>query len=179
MEGRSQHKSQGEGRLELKGELFSGLNLKENAISGNAPEVSPFSGIDISIAGIPAITNNAEEPIKKKAAELQVKIESVTANYQPLGISAILSDLVAAYKLAVECEWSTRQPRTKAMFRVVEANLDGRDRERCGNPDRRISRSRDGRSRREHFFVGECVLSKVTGDHDQGHLANETGRLGS
>ena len=123
MEGRSQHKSQGEGRLELKGDLFSGLNLKENAISGNAPEVSPFSGIDISIAGIPAITNNSEEPIKQKSAELQAKIEAVTAKYQPLGRSATLSDLVAAYKLAVECEWSTRQPRTKAMFRVVEANL--------------------------------------------------------
>ncbi len=123
MEGRRQHKSQGEGRLELKGDLFSGLNLKESSVSGNAPEVSPFSGIDISIAGIPAITNNSEEPVKKKAAELQAKIEAVTAKYQPLGKSAMLSDLVAAYKLAVECEWSTRQPRTKAMFRVVEANL--------------------------------------------------------
>ncbi len=123
MEGRGQHKSQGEGRLELKGDLFSGLNLKESSVSGNAPEVSPFSGIDISIAGIPAITNNSEEPVKKKAAELQAKIEAVTAKYQPLGKSALLSDLVAAFKLAVECEWSTRQPRTKAMFRVAEANL--------------------------------------------------------
>lgn len=123
MEGRSQHKSQGEGRLELKGDLFSGLNLKESAISGNAPEISPFSGIDISITGIPAITNNSEEPVKKKAAELQAKIEAVTAKFQPLGGSAILSDLVAAYKLADEGEWSTRQPRTKAMFRVIEANL--------------------------------------------------------
>ncbi|HRI03753.1 MAG TPA: PIG-L family deacetylase [Pyrinomonadaceae bacterium] len=123
MEGRSQHKSQGEGRLELKGDLFSGLNLKESSVSGNAPEVSPFSGIDISIAGIPAITNNSEEPVKKKAVELQAKIEALTAKYQPLGRSAILSDLVAAYKLAVECEWSTRQPRTKAVFRVVEGNL--------------------------------------------------------
>ncbi|MBK8305212.1 MAG: PIG-L family deacetylase [Chloracidobacterium sp.] len=137
MEGRSQHKSQGEGRLELKGDLFSGLNLKENSVTGNAPELSPFSGIDISITGIPAITNNSEEPVKKKATELQAKIEAVTAKFQPLGKSAMLSDLVAAYKLAVECEWSTRQPRTKTMFRVVEANLAALIANAAGNSDRR------------------------------------------
>ncbi len=154
MEGRSQHKSQGEGRLELKGELFSGLNLKENAISGNAPEVSPFSGIDISIGGIPAITNNSEGPVKKKAAELQAKIETVKANYQPLGISATLSDLVAAYKLAVECEWSTRQPRTKAMFRVVEANLTAAIANAAGIQI-------DALADRETVVPGEAIFSTV------------------
>lgn len=48
MEGRSQHKSQGEGRLELHGDQFSGLNLVESGVARKEKEASVFDGIEIS-----------------------------------------------------------------------------------------------------------------------------------
>lgn len=154
MEGRSQHKSQGEGRLELKGELFSGLNLKESSVTASVPEASPFNGIDVSISGIPVVSNNTEEPIRIKARALQTKIETVTAKYQPLDRSSILSELIAAYKFAVECEWSTRQPRTKTMFRAVESNLAAAVANAAGIQV-------DALVDRETVVPGESVLSTV------------------
>jgi LmbE family N-acetylglucosaminyl deacetylase len=46
MEGRSQHRSQGEGRLELRGDQFSTLNYVSGAVPKGANETSVFDGID-------------------------------------------------------------------------------------------------------------------------------------
>ena len=51
MEGRSQHKTQEQGVLELKGERFSGLNLIESKVPKVEKEKSVFDGIDTTIAG--------------------------------------------------------------------------------------------------------------------------------
>ena len=48
MEGRSQHKTQEQGVLELKGERFSGLNLIESKVPKVEKEKSVFDGIDVS-----------------------------------------------------------------------------------------------------------------------------------
>ena len=52
MEGRSQHKTQEQGVLELKGEKFSGLNLIESIAPKAEKETGIFDGIDVSIHGI-------------------------------------------------------------------------------------------------------------------------------
>ncbi len=49
MEGRSQHKTQEQGVLELKGERFSGLNLIESKVPKIEKETSVFDGIDTSL----------------------------------------------------------------------------------------------------------------------------------
>ena len=46
MEGRSQHKSQGEGRLELRGDQFSSLALADSRVGKPEKESSIFDGID-------------------------------------------------------------------------------------------------------------------------------------
>ena len=46
MEGRSQHRSQGEGRLELRGDQFSTLNYVSGTVPKGAAETSVFDGID-------------------------------------------------------------------------------------------------------------------------------------
>jgi LmbE family N-acetylglucosaminyl deacetylase len=50
MEGRSQHRSQGEGRIEFHGDSFSGLNLVGAA--KDLREKSIFDGLDTSLAGL-------------------------------------------------------------------------------------------------------------------------------
>ncbi len=56
MEGRSQHRSQGEGRIEFHGDQFSGLNLVDSKVPPVVgKETSPFDGIDTSLTGITAL----------------------------------------------------------------------------------------------------------------------------
>ncbi|MEO6050045.1 MAG: hypothetical protein ABIP78_01770, partial [Pyrinomonadaceae bacterium] len=52
MEGRSQHRSQGEGRIEFHGDQFSGLNLVVSKVTKVEKETSSFDGIDTSLTGI-------------------------------------------------------------------------------------------------------------------------------
>jgi LmbE family N-acetylglucosaminyl deacetylase len=57
-EGRSQHRSQLEGRVEFGGDQFSGLNLVDSKVAPvGGKETSPFDGIDTSITGISALLN--------------------------------------------------------------------------------------------------------------------------
>ncbi|MBA2339897.1 MAG: PIG-L family deacetylase [Pyrinomonadaceae bacterium] len=55
-EGRSQHKSQEMGALELRGEQTSEIKLSESFVQTSAPESSVFDGIDISVNGIAQLT---------------------------------------------------------------------------------------------------------------------------
>lgn len=59
MEARSQHKSQEQGVLELKGDQFSGLNLVASSISKATEELSIFDGLDISAAQLGSKISNS------------------------------------------------------------------------------------------------------------------------
>lgn len=124
MEGRSQHKSQGEGRLEYHGEIFSGLNLSRTAVRTGLVERSPFDGINVSIAGIAKTSGNMEEAIKVKLASLDRLVDNVEKKYRPADPQAILADLIHAASLASEAEGSTRQPDTIQLIRRTEKKIE-------------------------------------------------------
>jgi LmbE family N-acetylglucosaminyl deacetylase len=66
MEGRSQHRSQGEGRLELHGPIFSGLNLAESTVPKLEKETSIFDGIDTTLKKIvPEVSERTERALKE------------------------------------------------------------------------------------------------------------------
>jgi LmbE family N-acetylglucosaminyl deacetylase len=71
MEGRSQHKTQEQGVLELRGEQFSGLNLVESKAAKVENEKSVFDGIDISLASIPKLANWREDFGKEEFSAIQ------------------------------------------------------------------------------------------------------------
>ena len=118
MEGRSQHKSQGEGRIEFKGEQFSGLKLQGNRPA--AAEKSPFDGLDTTIAGTAKLTNNSEEPFRQKLNALEQAILAVRTKYRPDAANEIVADLAAIYKMAYDAEWSTRQPLSKQFLEELQ-----------------------------------------------------------
>lgn len=118
IEGRSQHRSQGEGRIEFKGEQFSTLNLKN--VEPVPAETSPFDRLDTTIVGVAQQTNNNEEPFKGKLIELQKQIDNVRAKYRVESPADIAADLANIYKAAVDAQWSTRNPRSKDMMRDVQ-----------------------------------------------------------
>lgn len=118
IEGRSQHRSQGEGRIELKGDQFSGLRLQDQPAVQT--ETSPFDGIDITIAGVASQTSNAEEPFAKRLNALVRQVADVRSKYRVEAPSDIAGDLAAIYKAAVDAQWSTRNPRSKDMMRDLQ-----------------------------------------------------------
>lgn len=53
IEGRSLHRSQGEGRIEPRGDTFSGITLVDSTVPKIVAEKSVFDGLDTSLTGIP------------------------------------------------------------------------------------------------------------------------------
>src|SRR5215204_28707 len=111
MEGRSQHKTQEQGVLELKGEKISGLNLLESVAPKTEKETGIFDGIDVSIRGIAQNTDNSQEIVGGKLAQLQDITEKLNA--QSLEKEKLLPLLAQGWKAAYDAEWSTRYPQTK------------------------------------------------------------------
>ncbi len=115
MEGRSQHKTQEQGVLELKGEKFSGLNLVESVAPKADKESSIFDALDVSIRGIAKNTNNPGEPLTEKLTAL----ETITTKLNETGLAKerILPLLAQGWKAAYDAEWSIRNPQTKFFLR--------------------------------------------------------------
>jgi LmbE family N-acetylglucosaminyl deacetylase len=94
MEARSQHRSQEQGVLELKGDQFSNLNL----IGSTATEKSIFEGIDTSIAGY-KINGSESHPAEVREAQTAIAKAAAAANseYDVRSPAKILPHLLAGY----------------------------------------------------------------------------------
>ncbi|PYS90658.1 MAG: hypothetical protein DMF62_04300 [Acidobacteria bacterium] len=113
MEARSQHKSQEQGVLELKGDQFSQMDL----VGSEKKEANIFDDLDISVVGAAKSTNNSEEPNMKRLAELQKVTSDALSSFDIHSPEKILPLLAKGYTMSVNGEWSTRVPQTKAFFR--------------------------------------------------------------
>ncbi len=86
MEGRSLHRSQRQGALELRGPRASVLRLLSSA-EPSSPEalVAPmFSGIDTSIAGIPSLAGAPATALVAELASAQAAAAHALASFQPM-----------------------------------------------------------------------------------------------
>lgn len=120
MEGRSQHKSQAEGRLELNGEQFSGLNLIESSVKKLEKESSVFDGLDTKISGVMRVTGASGDKMQERLDELQQISETLLKEYQPRAPEKLLPNLVRGLKLANDIEWSTRDREAKLLMSVKQ-----------------------------------------------------------
>ena len=116
MEGRSQHKSQGEGRLELNGDQFSGLNLAESVVTKVEKETGIYDGLDISISGIAGLSGDSGELLPPKLAQLRQTAATALKNYEPRAPEKIVPLLSEGYRMANDIEWSTRDPSAKSFL---------------------------------------------------------------
>lgn len=122
-EGRSQHKTQEMGTLELRGKFTSGMRLLENLGKKTDKETGVFDGLDTSIKGIASLTNNREEPFAKKLAELQETAELALKSYDVFAPEKLIPILAKGYKQAADAEWSTRNPDSKKFLQQKEAEF--------------------------------------------------------
>lgn len=120
MEGRSQHKSQEMGLLELRGRQTSGLRLMENFGNKNESESSVFAGLDTSIKGVASLTGDSDPQFMKKLGDLQETAEKALKSYDIYAPEKLVPILAKGYRQAVEAEQSTNNADSKFMLRQKE-----------------------------------------------------------
>lgn len=133
MEGRSQHKTQEQGVLELKGDRFSGLNLIESKLPKIENEKSVFDGIDISLENIPELFSTDEkaagEYIKNQLATAQKSAERALKEFDPNNPQKLVTLLIEGKKAISRLYFShTSIPETSpqnAQFRESQKNESG------------------------------------------------------
>lgn len=123
MEGRSQHKSQAEGRLELNGEQFSGLNLVESSAKKVEKETSVFDGLETNLSAVQRVTGASGDKMQERLDELQQIFANLLKDYQARSPEKLLPLLTKALKLASEIEWSTRDREAKHLMQVKQREL--------------------------------------------------------
>lgn len=116
MEGRSLHRSQGEGRIEFHGDSFSGLNLVGAAKDIREKEI--FDGIDTALSGLPALTANSEDVFATQMQLLTKDLDHVVGTASLLHPSGSVTGLVELVKNAEKAELSTTN--TASRFRLWE-----------------------------------------------------------
>lgn len=120
MEGRSQHKSQAEGRLELNGEQFSGLNLIESSVNKVEKETSVFDGLETNISAVQRVTGASGDKMQERLEELEQVSENLLKEYRPRSPERLLPLLTRGLKLANDIEWSTREPKAKHLMQIKQ-----------------------------------------------------------
>lgn len=117
MEGRSQHKSQEMGMLELRGTQRSGMRLVTSKIQKAEKETSVFDGIDTSITGIMQIAGDSYTPALPKLQKLEDTAAEALRSYDPFHPQKLIPILARGIREADEAAASTRTPLTKEMLR--------------------------------------------------------------
>ena len=93
-EGRSQHRSQEQGTIEIRGPLASDLRAIETAVAGPMPEQSIFDGVNVSVTGLASIAGLPGEALRAELAAIDAASKTALREYQPLDPSGIVPRLV-------------------------------------------------------------------------------------
>lgn len=95
MQGRSQHKSQGMGTLELHGPQSSGVKLLEAHVGVPAVEHGLFDGIDTTLHGVAAIAGLPPGLLDEELSEARAAVESGISDFNILEPETILPRLAS------------------------------------------------------------------------------------
>jgi hypothetical protein len=97
-EGRSQHKSQEQGRIETRGPLASDLRAIGSAASLPTPEQSMFEGLDVGVTGLAKLSGLPDGALRAELATIDAAAKQALRDYQPLDPSRIIPPLVDGLK---------------------------------------------------------------------------------
>lgn len=92
-EGRSQHKSQAQGTIEIRGPLASPLRLIASAVEHHTPEQSLYDGIDTTIPGLAALAGLPDGALRAELAYIDDKAKQALREYAPLDPGHIVQPL--------------------------------------------------------------------------------------
>jgi LmbE family N-acetylglucosaminyl deacetylase len=115
MEGRSQHKSQEQGLIELHGPHPSGVRLLESMVKNTEPEQSLFDGIDTSITGIAKLSGLRDDAINGELSKMQKAAARALAEYDVMAPQKSIKPLAEGLE-------ATRKAREKLSAMTDDAN---------------------------------------------------------
>jgi LmbE family N-acetylglucosaminyl deacetylase len=97
-EGRSQHKSQAMGGIEIRGAMDSGLDLVESVMPIRAGESTIFDGIDVSVPGIASLSGLPSGMLQEELQAMAAAARRALEEYRPLQPQGIIQPLVAGLR---------------------------------------------------------------------------------
>ncbi len=119
MEGRTQHKSQEMGLLELRGKQTSGLRLLESTAAKSEKETSVFEGVDTSLTGIPKLVSLNDDFLNGELKNAQNAAAKALGNFDVLNPSKTIAPLAEGLKAIREARWEiaekSKQPSTASL----------------------------------------------------------------
>jgi LmbE family N-acetylglucosaminyl deacetylase len=132
MEGRTQHKSQEMGVLELRGKMNSGMRLIETFGAKVEKESSMFDGIDTSLTAIPKLVGLNDDFMNSELKDAQKATSEALQNFDALNPSRIVPTLIkglkAIRKARGEVVRRTKQPQSAALadadFLLAEKEIE-------------------------------------------------------
>jgi LmbE family N-acetylglucosaminyl deacetylase len=83
MQGRSQHRSQDQGALQLKGPRYSFYKVADSSVAVKDSDQDIFDGIDVNLTGIADFAGSAASKLKKDLTEVQQVADDAKENYNP------------------------------------------------------------------------------------------------
>lgn len=92
--GRSQHRSQDQGTIEVRGPRYSRLRLIDSKLGPIKNEKDIFEGIDARLTGIADYAGAAAAKLRDQLAEVQTAADEANAKYNPLSRASV-SDVIA------------------------------------------------------------------------------------
>ncbi|MDE3154923.1 MAG: PIG-L family deacetylase [Acidobacteriota bacterium] len=98
MQGRSQHKTQGMGALQLRGPHESGLRLVASTVPTPATEHSLFDGLDTSITGLGTLMGLPGDALRAQLAPVQQAADRALQQFEPLHPGRIVPTLAAGLR---------------------------------------------------------------------------------
>ena len=111
MEARSQHRSQEQGVLELKGAQYSSLNLVDKDVQ----DEGIFDRVDTSLTGIARNTGDADPSVAEKLAVMQeAAIQAFNYNDERTP-QRVMDDLLKGYNAAAAIEVTSKNAATRAI----------------------------------------------------------------
>ena len=123
MEGRSQHRSQGMGTIELRGAQRSGMRLLESERGADAENTGVFDAIDTSITGIAAVSGLPKDALRDELREIATVAREALERYQPRAPQELLPllakgvrDVRAARARLADMQSVSGQARSEADF---------------------------------------------------------------
>lgn len=97
-EGRSQHKSQSMGSIEVRGPMESGLRLLQSVVPGGGQEESVFDGVDTTIAGIAGLAGLPAGVLTAELAAVSTAAARALAEFNALRPAALVPPLAAGLR---------------------------------------------------------------------------------
>ena len=89
IQGRSQHRTQGEGSIERRGPVFSRLKLVDSSVGMPKHESDIFEGLDTSLTGIADFAGSAAGRLKQDLAEVQSAADEARQKFNPFAPSPV------------------------------------------------------------------------------------------